>query len=787
MFAGVERFGKGMGEWTLIVGVLLMPLVIFTNGYRVAATPKFFVLLCVVLGLGIAFLCAWKSIQWRRAPFALPWGLFLLLTGLQAVRGNNTDLAVEMCILQVCGGIVGLGAALLVDHFGRILRAVAVVGIGVSILGILEYLGWTWVIFPSAGRPSATLGFRNIAGMYLAVSLFFSVSLFFLKDKRDHGLGFVAVMLMGIFLIFTRTRGAWLGVCVASLLGMGMACRVVGLRGIFKEVSRYKVAGFIVCVVWVGATLIPPHFQDKSLSRLDEKKTSVVQSIQFVMQEGGDRGRLTVWRHTFEMIADAPLFGVGLNNWSALYPRYDQGDIVGIVVSPQRPHNDFLWIWAELGLVGLVLFLWLLWCVCKQVLERIQAQNWVVLCAGLGAVALLVHSIFSFPREQPIAVFFLSLALGIAGQRVGGDEAKEDWRNLGLGVCGMAVAIVGLFWGWAAFQFDVYFSRALLAQAESHPEKQVQAAQQARSFGLFDHRILLIEGVGRYALDDFEGAVSVYQTYLTYQPYLPALHNNLGRAYDGLGQDDAAEKAYLRGLETFSGDGAGILISNLAAVYKRQGKIEQALALYENGVQLPAEGHHNLGLIYAERGLWDQSLASYRQALKLAPDMTIVYFSMAGVKMLQGDLQGAAKDYEMFLKHWDGIPDYVRDAHHRLRQIYPVLGDQYLRAQRFADAGQAFERLVDLGEGSPEVLNNLVLIYGRLKQADKALQMGQVVLQQHPNFAQIHLSLASVYESRGDGGLALKHYRLFIKNSVSDNPLLQQVRARIDALNRAKP
>jgi tetratricopeptide (TPR) repeat protein len=599
-------------------------------------------------------------------------------------------------------------------------------------------------------------------------------------------LGFGAVVLMGAFLIFTRTRGAWFGVCFASLLGVGIVWRWVGGRGVLNEILRHKIAGLLGVFVLVVAIWIPPQFQDVSLSRLDEKKASVAQSIQFVAQEGGDRGRLRVWYNTLHMIADAPLFGVGLNNWSALYPRYDKGDVVGIVVSPLRPHNDFLWIWAESGLLGLLLYVWLLVCVFKQVWVRIKLQDWVALCAGLGALALLIHSCFSFPREQPISVFFLSLALGIAGQQ-GCDEPKADWRNLGLGVWAIGMAIVGLIWAWTAFQFDVYFSRTLLAQSESRPDKQVQAAQQARAFGLFDHRVLLLEGVGLYALKDYEGATNVYQTYLKYQPYLPAVHNNLGRAFEALGRDDDAEKAYLRGLDTFSGDGAGILISNLAAVYKRHGKIDQALALYESGVQLPAEGHHNLGLIYAERGLWDQSLASYHQALKQAPDMTIVYFSMAGVKMLQGDLEGAGIDYEMFLKHWDGIPDYVRDAQHRLRQIYPVLGDRYLRAQRFADAGRVFERLIDLGEGSPEVLNNLVLICGRLGQFDKAFRFGQLVIKRFPKFYQVHLSMATVYESRGDRDLARKHYRLFLENSGENHALAKQVQARMDALNKSMP
>lgn len=288
--------------------------------------------------------------------------------------------------------------------------------------------------------------------------------------------------------------------------------------------------------------------------------------------------------------------------------------------------------------------------------------------------------------------------------------------------------------------------------------------------------------MGRYALNDYKGAADVYQTYLTYQPYLPAVHNNLGQAYEAMGDDDAAEKAYLAGLETFSGDGSGILLSNLAAVCKRQGIVDQAVAMYESGINLPAEGHHNLGLIYAERGLWDQSLKAYGQALDQAPDMTIVYFSMAGVRLLKGDDENASRNYETFLDRWEGTQDYVRDARHRLRQIYPVMGDRYLRGQHLDEAGSIYERLLLLGDESPEVWNNLVLISGRLKKYDKAQQYAQLGLERHPQFFQLHLSLATVYEHQGDRAQALEHYRTFLGNIPQNDPLARKAQKRVKNL-----
>lgn len=787
MSAGVERMGKWIGEWSLILGVVLMPLVIFTEGYRVATTPKFLVLMGVVFGIGIAVICRCQSLMWSRVPMLLPWFLFLVVTGVQAFRSLNSDAAIGMVCLQMGAGVVGVCAALLLDRFERVLRAVAIASILVSLIGVSEYLGFSWAMWPSAGRPSATLGFRNFAGMYLAVAFFLSGRLVFSESKKDHWLGLVAVVLISIFLVFTRTRGAWLGVAIACCCAVGLVWRSVGLKVVLDVVHKSKLKIVLSVALVIGLGIIPPQFEDVGASRLDENKTSVVQSLQFVTQEGGDRGRFKIWHHTMSMIAEAPLLGVGLDNWSAYYPRYDQGDVMGIVVAPRRPHNDFLWIWAELGLVGLGLYIWLLVTVLQNVWKEVRTQNWESVVIALGALALIVHSGFSFPREQPVAMFFFALTLGMAGQQKRTTGTSRHWFSVGAGVVCLVVSVCGMGVGWDMMRFNTAFAKALQAQSLSQKNRQADEALEARKYGIFDHRVFLVEGMARFDLKDYQGAIDVYETYLQYQPYLPAVYNNLGRSYENVGNVEAAEKAFLTGLETFSGDGAGILVSNLAALYKRQGKVDDALRLYESGVALPAEGHHNLGLIYAERRMWDKSLTEYREALARSSDMTIAYFSMAGVQMLQGDLENAAQNYEIFLKEWDGAQDYVRDAQKRLLQIYPVLGDRLLRSGKFQGASSFLIKQIELGASSPEIYNNLILIFGRLGQFERSLYFGQVGLLQYPDFDQYHLSLGTVYQDMGNRELALKHYRSFLAQNPANEVLVQRTKERITFLEKSKP
>lgn len=770
--------------WTLCLGLALFPLILLPGSLY---APRFVAMmgLCALLGLA----CVLRPFSFSGIPFVWPLAIYVFVAALQAGRSLNPDAASVMLFLQIGGAFVGLAAARAIGDVVPLLRFAALGGIAVSAAGILEYLGVAWAQWPSAGRPSATLGFRNVAGMYLAVSLPLCAALGLQRARKDARLGIAAAGLMAVFLIFTRSRGAWLGTGAAFVVGVFLAWRTGGASLMFEIWRRVRgqwLGWVLVAGLCAGAIFVPPQFADRSPSRLDEKKAQVSGTVASIARSGGDRRRLDIWRHTLAIMADSPLFGVGLNNWSAYYPKYDGGDVMGIVTAPDRPHNDYLWIGSELGLVGLGAYLWLLWAVFRAFLRRLHTGGDAalpILCIGMGAVALLVHSAFSFPREQVSAMFPFWVAIGLIGR---GQSAGRPggWGARAFGALGIVLGLAGVWVGVRAVYFDLHLNRAIAAQAAGDTLLQLKAAQQAHGYGLFDHRVLLLKGLGQAALGEYGQAVQTYRNYVLVQPYLPGIYNNLGRAYDGLGDLDAAEAAYAKGLETFSGDGQAILLSNLAAVYKKQGRVDEALALYEQTVRLPADGRHNLGLIYAERGAFKKAIEAYAQALVQAPDMAIAYFSLGGVRMLSGDFERAAVDYETFLERWDGAQDYVRDAHLRLRQMYPVLGDRYVKSGDWQGAERVYRRLLDLGVETPDVYANLSMIEGRAGRYEAALSAGQKALLLDGEFAPAHFALATVYDQMHRRTEALDHYRWFVALREGGDPLVARAKARISALAR---
>src|SRR5690554_8062884 len=113
-----------------------------------------------------------------------------------------------------------------------------------------------------------------------------------------------------------------------------------------------------------------------------------------------------------KMIQEFPLTGVGGGNWQLLFPKYGLNSFHLInekihlgYQTFQRPHNDFLWVFAEAGILGLIAFVSIFATGFLGVYQSFNQSNdfrgkIIPLLFGLGIVAYLVISIFDFRSEE---------------------------------------------------------------------------------------------------------------------------------------------------------------------------------------------------------------------------------------------------------------------------------------------------------------------------------------------------------------------------------------------------
>jgi O-antigen ligase len=209
-------------------------------------------------------------------------------------------------------------------------------------------------------------------------------------------------------LLLTLSRGGWLAFALALLLLYGFAWR----RG-WLSLTAPVVLGI------VGLALVI-FFNEAIVSRLSN--------------DGGSAySRIPLLTIAYRMIADHPIFGVGLNNFAVVMPQYANLEFAGYWL--YVVHNKYLIVWGETGLLGLLTFLWFL---CTTLYRG--WQGWLFkdrflspLALGFSAAILgqMGHMHFdTFQTRPAIQLLWLSAAFLTALYHIGQAERHKAARVL---------------------------------------------------------------------------------------------------------------------------------------------------------------------------------------------------------------------------------------------------------------------------------------------------------------------------------------------------------------------
>lgn len=213
-------------------------------------------------------------------------------------------------------------------------------------------------------------------------------------------------LLVGVLIIFfylTFTRGAWIGMAV------GLFCS--GYYGVKKVALNKKVVGLIVLIVTVlvGAVLMISKFQYQE-GIVHNRREILQERIMTVKSSAENRFRF--WREAVSIIEDFPLFGSGLNTYSITAPHYKVAEGGGIY-----PHNSYLQMAAEIGLLGLVAFFWVLFSFFRMGFQYLRKKkDYLVLGLLAGILGFLVHAFFDthLYSLQLVVLFWFMLGFATA-------------------------------------------------------------------------------------------------------------------------------------------------------------------------------------------------------------------------------------------------------------------------------------------------------------------------------------------------------------------------------------
>ncbi len=261
------------------------------------------------------------------------------------------------------------------------------------------------------GRVVSTLENPNVLAEYLIMILPIAVA-GFLTEKTLSGklLYLFSGGILGSCLIFTWSRGAWLGFLIAMMLFLLMYSKKVLVIGLFG-----------ILAIPLLPFVLPQSILDRFLSigNLADTSTSY---------------RVHIWEGTLNMLRDHFLggIGVGVEVFGEVYPQYS---LSGIESAPHS-HNLYLQILVECGILGLILFALVLFTFVRhnftfyaKPLPTTPRIRTAALFCGILAVLAQGMTDYIWYNYRVYLVFWLLFGLTIAGARTTCDENRDLLRK----------------------------------------------------------------------------------------------------------------------------------------------------------------------------------------------------------------------------------------------------------------------------------------------------------------------------------------------------------------------
>jgi len=204
--------------------------------------------------------------------------------------------------------------------------------------------GYETIVNIGLKRATASFKDANVFGIFLNAfaPLIFGLALYYSKIKKKIiALGICFIILVATTLTYSRP----------TLLAVYIALFFLGI------VRRNK----ILISVLIGLIFISPFLLPKSFK--EWAKEVEYNPLRVMCNDD----RIAIFRNSINMIKDHPIIGVGANTFMKNYKYYKESPEYRDIVTSDYiyAHNNFLHIAGELGMIGLVIFLWLLYKMVK--------------------------------------------------------------------------------------------------------------------------------------------------------------------------------------------------------------------------------------------------------------------------------------------------------------------------------------------------------------------------------------------------------------------------------------
>ena len=559
---------SSMTNW-LIVLVAVLPFLISGRQVDPAVVNRFIWLGVVVLIFSVVFFLR-NNKKTLPAPLPLPvkvvfisglaytaWAIF---SSINAINPNEGYYVISRHLLNMALLFIIVFTVIHEEkQFLKIAKALVIVGILQSLIGILQFYGSAFTEIPGNFVPYGLMANRNLFGSAQALLLPFGILVLAQGNKTWKYVAVASVTLLAISVFISQTRSAWL----ASVLIGGIALTLVSIFSRAQRKQWLIATGAGIVIFFIAFTFV------LSTSSSDEFKKSVSGRVASFTGSSPDSSaeqqnvteRFKIWNKTLQLIKKDPILGVGPGNWRIAIPSTGSEGTsweTGVYV-PDQPHNDYLHVASEAGIPG-ALFYFIPWIVIGllglQVVIKTKSDESRILtiCMLAGMTGFAADSMFSFPEERIEHSLYFSLMCGaILGAYYNFYTAERNknieipkWVSYSIPF----IAAFAIFIGSKRYNFEIHLNRAMAFEKSGQSDtvlEEVEAGKTSfvtldpvgKSLEIFSSMAYKASGRTDLALKELRQAEK-------YHPNSYMVSNNMGTVFTDMKQYDKAIEYYLK-------------------------------------------------------------------------------------------------------------------------------------------------------------------------------------------------------------------------------------------------
>jgi O-antigen ligase len=314
-------------------------------------------------------------------------------------------------------------------------------------------------------RPPSYFGWPNLLAGYLIMMLPLNWILGVLaKSWVRKAVFFALAVINTLALYLTLTVASW-----ASLFAsVCIACFVFRRDPLIRQHKKIILTIIVICSLLAGAVLVKRFI---------------------VMRVDSFSSRQAYIHNALQLVREHPFVGNGWNSFDTITIPM----IKNVEERSSHVHNSYLQVWAELGVIGLLIFLLFLFLLLKAP-QRIFAalddrKRWIYAALWTGAVACAIDNVFSFTMIKcEIAAYWWVLAGLLLVLREPGKPAGVRLKGgVHLGALGLVIIVTS----WFTFRLGLgehYYFKGMHLLNSGSPEPAEDLFLDAYRFNPWDRK-----------------------------------------------------------------------------------------------------------------------------------------------------------------------------------------------------------------------------------------------------------------------------------------------------------